>query len=215
MTKVAIIEDNNTMRKTLVELIDKTDGYKCVCACANSAEALVEVPRHNPDVALMDIHLPDESGIACTARLTADRPELQVIMVTVYADTDLIFQALKAGACGYILKRSRPEEIIEAVASVRAGGAPMTPEIARMVVRSFRAPSATPNVEGLTARESEILELLATGLSNKEIAHKAKISPGTARIHLGHIFKKLHVRCRTEAATKYLLKKQGGATDIG
>jgi DNA-binding NarL/FixJ family response regulator len=211
MTKVAIIEDNDTMRKMLVELINSEPEYRCVCACSSSGEALVEVPKHQPDVALMDIHLPDESGIACTARLTEKMPDLQVIMVTVYKDTDLIFQALKAGACGYILKRFRPEEIIQAIAEVRAGGAPMTPEIARMVVRSFwvpsSAPSAVPDANGLTTREAGILILLAEGLSNKEIAQKAKISPGTVRIHLEHIFKKLHVRCRTEAAAKYYRAK--------
>ena len=121
MTKVAIIEDNDTMRKMLVELINSEPEYRCVCACSSSSEALVEVPKHQPDVALMDIHLPDESGIACTARLTEKMPDLQVIIVTVYKDTDLIFQALKAGACGYILKRFRPEEIIRAIAEVRAG----------------------------------------------------------------------------------------------
>jgi DNA-binding NarL/FixJ family response regulator len=208
MTKVAVIEDNSTMRKMLVELVDSAPGYRCVCACATSKEALVEVPKHRPDVALMDIHLPDESGIACTARLTAKMPELQVIMVTVYKDNDLIFQALKAGACGYILKRFSPAEIIQAIAEVRAGGAPMTAEIARMVVRSFRAPSAQPDGNGLTSRESEILILLAEGLSNKEIAQKANISAGTVRNHLDHIFKKLHVRCRTEAAAIYFRKKK-------
>jgi len=215
MTTVAIIEDNPTMRKMLVELINSEPGYRCLCACSTSREAVIEVPKHRPDVALMDIHLPDESGIVCTARLTERMPELQVIMVTVYKDTDLIFQALKAGACGYILKRFRPEEIIQAIAEVRAGGAPMTSEIARMVVRSFRAPvaapstasSAAPDANGLTARESEILILLSEGLSNKEIAQKANITAGTVRIHLGHIFKKLHVRCRTEAAAKLFRKK--------
>jgi len=128
-------------------------------------------------------------------------------MVTVYKNTDLIFQALKAGACGYILKRFRPEEIIQAIAEVRAGGAPMTSEIARMVVRSFKAPSAALSSESLTSRESEILELLAQGLSNKEIAQKADITAGTVRIHLANIFKKLHVRCRTEAAAKYFRGK--------
>jgi DNA-binding NarL/FixJ family response regulator len=207
MTTVAVIEDNATMRKMLVELIDSTPGYRCVCACATSKEALAVVPKYQPNVALMDIHLPDESGIACTARLTQDMPALQVIMVTVYKDTDLIFQALKAGAIGYILKRFHPEEIIQAIADVRTGGAPMTPEIARMVVRSFRAPSPVPDAHGLTERESEILVLLAEGLSNKEIAQKASISAGTVRIHLAHIFKKLHVRCRTEAAAIYYRKK--------
>ena len=216
MTTVAIIEDSHTMRKMLVELIDSAPGYRCVCACATSREALVEVPKHQPDVALMDIHLPDESGIACTARLTEQMPKLQVIMVTVYKDTELIFQALKAGACGYILKRFRPDEILEAIAEARAGGAPMTSEIARMVVRSFRAPtaaaSAAPDANGLTSREAEILMLLAQGLSNKEIANKANISAGTVRNHLEHIFKKLHVRCRTEAVVKHL-RIQGEGTD--
>ena len=204
MTTIAIIEDNNTMRKSLVQLINGRPDFRCVCACSSSKEALVEVPKCRPDVVLMDIHLPDESGIACTAQLTEALPDLQVIMVTVYTDTDLIFRALKAGACGYILKRSRPEEIVQAVADVRAGGAPMTPEIARMVVRSFRGPSTVPNADGLTARELEILELLTEGLSNKEIAQKTRIAVGTVRNHLQNIFKKLHVRCRTEAAARYL-----------
>lgn len=203
MTTVAIIEDNSTMRKMLTELIDSAPGYHCVCACSTSKEALVEVPKWHPDVALMDIHLPDESGIVCTARLTEKMPNLQVIMVTVYQDIDLIFQALKAGACGYILKRFRPEEIIRAIAEVRAGGAPMTSEIARLLVESFRAPSVVPDA-GLTSREAEILALLAEGLSNKEIARKTSIAAGTVRNHLVNIFKKLHVRCRTEAAAKYL-----------
>jgi len=207
MTTVAVIEDNNTMRTMLVQLINSEPGYRCVCACSTSKEALVEVPKHQPDVALMDIHLPDESGIACTARLTEKMPDLQVIMVTVYKDTDLIFQALKAGACGYILKRFRPNEIIQAISEARAGGAPMTSEIARMVVRSFHTPSAAPDPNGLTTREAELLMLLAEGLSNKEIARKANITAGTVRIHLGHIFQKLHVRCRTEAAAKYFRRK--------
>src|SRR6185503_19243309 len=181
MTSVAVIEDNNTMRGVLMELINNAPGYRCICACSTSAEALYILPRHRPDVALMDIHLPDESGIACTAQLTQKMPGLQVIMVTVYKDTDLIFQALKAGASGYILKRSRPEEIIGAIAEVRAGGAPMTTEIARMVVRSFQGPSPGPDTDGLTSRESEILMLVAEGLSNKEIAQKANISAGTVR----------------------------------
>ncbi len=217
MTKVAIIEDHYTMRRMLVELIDSAPGYSCVCACSTAREAMLEVPKHQPDVVLMDSHLPDESGITCTARLTEMLPELQVIIVTVYKDIDLIFQALKAGACGYILKRFRPEEILRAIAEVRAGGAPMTSEIARMLVRSFRAPPASPSSAGdaigLTAREAEILTLLAEGLSNKEIAVKTNIAAGTVRNHLEHIFKKLHVRCRTEAAAKYLRIKQREADD--
>jgi DNA-binding NarL/FixJ family response regulator len=208
MTTVAIVEDDETMRGTLVELINSTPGYRCVCECSTAKEALIQIPKHKPGVALMDIHLPDDSGIACTARLTEIMPELHVVMVTVYTDTELIFQALKAGASGYILKRSQPGEIIQAIAEVCAGGAPMTSQIARMVVRSFRAPTTVPNAKGLTAREEEILELLTEGLSNKEIAQKTNIAAGTVHIHLGNIFKKLHVRCRTEAATKYLREKK-------
>jgi len=207
MTKVAIIEDNDAMRKMLVKLINRNPEYRCVCACPTSRKAIKEVPIHQPDVALMDIHLPDESGIVCTAQLTERMPNLQVIMLTAYNDTDLVFQALKAGACGFILKRSRPDEIIQALSEVRAGGAPMTRSIARMVVRSFRVPAPEPNNDGLTARETEVLELLVEGLSNKEIGQRMNIVAGTVRNHLEHIFKKLHVRTRTEAATKHLRKK--------
>lgn len=210
MKTVAIIEDNETMRNMLVELIDSRPGYRCVCACSTSKEALVEVVKHQPDVVLMDIHLPDQSGIACTAQLTEKLPDLQVIMLTVYNDTELIFQALKAGACGYILKRSHPDEIIHAINDVQAGGAPMTSSIARMVVRSFRTHAREPVTDGLTARETEILELLAEGLSNKEIAGCINVSAGTVRRHLENVFKKLHVRCRTEAAAKYLRTKESG-----
>lgn len=209
MITVAIIEDNSTMRKMLAELIDGTPGYRCVCACSTSKEALLVVPKHKPDVALMDIRLPDESGIVCTARLTEKMPGLKVIMVTAHKEAEIVFQALKAGAIGYILKRSRPEEIIQAIAEVRAGGAPMTNEIARMVVQSFRAPSAAPEA-GLTSREAELLELLTQGLSNKEIAQKTSISAGTVRNHLANIFQKLHVRCRTEAVVKHLRIRRGG-----
>ncbi|MGP8199296.1 MAG: response regulator [Limisphaerales bacterium] len=213
MTTVAIVEDNNITRKTLMELIDNAAGYRCVCACTTSKEAQVQIPKHCPDVVLMDIHLPDESGIACTARLTEKMPALQVIMVTVYKDIELIFQALKAGACGYILKRFSLDEILQAIAEVRAGGAPMTSEIARMVVRSFRAPlSGAGETDGLSTRETEILALLAEGLSNKGIAENLSISTGTVRTHLMHIFKKLHVRCRTEAAAKFFRAKQPGAS---
>lgn len=212
MTTIAVVEDDATMRNMLVELFNNTPGYSCLCACSTAREALLQIPKHRPHVVLMDIYLPDGSGIACTARLTEKMPDLQVIMVTVYKDTDLIFDALKAGACGYILKRFRPEEIIQAVAEVRSGGAPMTPEIARMVVRSFQTPPPTSEVEGLTPREAEILTLLAKGLSNKEIAAKLGVSAGTVRNHLANVFRKLHVRCRTEAAMKYIQLKHDGKT---
>ena len=206
MTKVAVVEDNGTLRNYLADLIAATPGHTCVCACASAEEALAVIPQHQPDIVLMDIHLPGESGIACTARLREKMPKVQVIMLTVYKDIKTIFQALKAGACGYLLKRANEKEILGAIAETRAGGAPMTSEIARMVVRSFMDPTSTrsPETEQLSGREMEILELLAEGLSNKEIGARLHISFGTVRTHLVHVYEKLHVRCRTEAAAMYI-----------
>lgn len=213
MTKVAIVEDNATFRQYLAQLIERTPGHRCVCACATAEIALKEIPQHQPDVVLMDIHLPGESGIACTARLREKTPAVQVIMLTVYKDIKVIFQALKAGACGYVLKRSNEKEVLHAIAEVRAGGAPMTSEIARMVVRSFLEPPAAPasDTAPLSPREMEILAQVAEGLSNKEIGARLHISFATVRTHLMHIYEKLHVRCRTEAAAKYLRSKPPGA----
>jgi RNA polymerase sigma factor (sigma-70 family) len=208
MTTIAIVEDDRTLRETLVELVDGTSGLRCVCACSSSKEALALVPKYLPDVVLMDIHLPGESGIVCTAKLTAQMPKLQVIILTIYKDIKLIFQALRAGASGYVLKRCPQEEILQAIADVRAGGAPMTGEIARMVVRSFKqAQVNSAATEDLSAREMEILVLLAEGLSNKEIAARLGVSTGTIRTHVEHILHKLHVRCRGEAAAKYFQSK--------
>ena len=214
MTKVAIVEDNATLRKYLVGLIGGTPGHKCVCACESTEEAILEIPKHRPNVVLMDIHLPGESGIACTVRLRAKMPDLQVIMLTVYKDIKMIFQALKAGACGYVLKRADKSEILEAIAEVRAGGAPMTSEIARIVVRAFAGSHQISTGEGtdqLSDREMEILALIAEGCPNKEIASRLFISGGTVRTHLMHIYEKLHVHCRTEAAAKYLRNNPASA----
>ncbi|MEY2428630.1 MAG: hypothetical protein QOJ40_1515 [Verrucomicrobiota bacterium] len=204
MTTIAIVEDNAIMRKTFRRWIDAAPDFQCVFACATAEEALVEIPLLKPEVVLMDIHLPGESGIACTARLKAELPAVQVIMLTVYRNQELIFQALQAGACGYLLKRSSPDELLKAVAEVRSGGAPMTSEIARMVVEAFQKKPAAITTDGLTQRESEILELLSEGLSNKEIADRVNISYDTVRSHLRHIYEKLHVRGRTEAVRMFL-----------
>jgi DNA-binding NarL/FixJ family response regulator len=213
MISVAIVEDNETVRQTLNELIEATPGFRCVCTCATGKEALVEIPRAKPDVVLMDIHLPGESGIVCTARLKERLPDLQVIILTVYKDIELIFQALKAGASGYLLKRAPTEDILRALKEVRSGGAPMTGEIARLIVQSFQTPSTRgSDMQGLTRRELEILELLAEGISNKEIATRIGISFETVRTHLGHIYEKLHVQGRTEAVTRFL--KSGPNLDL-
>src|SRR5215471_10617937 len=129
MTKVAIVEDNGTFRQYLAQLIEHTPEHKYVYTCPSAEAALAEIPRHHPDVVLIDIHLPDESGITCTARLRQKMPAVQVIMLTVYKDIKMIFQTLKAGACGYVLKRSGEGEVLEAIAEVRAGGAPMTAKL--------------------------------------------------------------------------------------
>jgi DNA-binding NarL/FixJ family response regulator len=185
--------------------VDSAPEYHCVCTCGDAEIALKEIPRLQPDVVLMDIHLPGESGIACTARLKSILPAIQVIVVTVYRDRDLLFQALKAGACGYLLKRSSPEELLRAIAEVRSGGAPMTGEIARMVVETFQKPALeAPTHLELSAREMEILALVAKGQTNKQIGPALGISYDTVRAHLRRIYEKLHVRCRTEAVLKYL-----------
>jgi DNA-binding NarL/FixJ family response regulator len=191
-TRIAIVEDNAMLRQCLADYIAATPGYQCVCTCRSAEEALVQIPPLKPDVVLMDIHLPGESGIVCTARLREKLPQVQVIMLT-------------AGACGYVLKRADEAEILKAIAEVRSGGAPMTAEIARMVVRSFmERPSGDDETAELSPRESEILALITEGLTNKEIGARLDISFSTVRTHLMHIFEKLHVRCRAEAAAKYM-----------
>jgi DNA-binding NarL/FixJ family response regulator len=216
MNTVALVEDNATIRNTFRQWIDAAPDFRCVCACASAEEALVEIPRHKPDVVLMDIHLPGETGIACTAQLKEKLPALQVIIVTVYRNHELIFQALQAGACGYLLKRSSPEELLKAISEVRSGGAPMTGEIARMLVEAFQKKPGNPGSDDeLTQREDEILILLAEGLSNKEIADRVKISYDTVRAHLRHIYEKLHVRGRTEAVRKYLTSPKAVTSKMG
>jgi DNA-binding NarL/FixJ family response regulator len=179
-----------------------------VCVCTTAEQALKEIPKRQVDIVLMDIQLPDISGIECTARLKQLLPTVQIIMVTVYEDTERIFKALRAGACGYLLKRCTPEELVSAIREVRQGGAPMSREIARKVIVSFQEPVTTAaEVEGLSPREREILELLAAGFPNKQIASRVGLTDGTVRWHLRHVYHKLHVRSRTEAALKFLSTK--------
>ena len=208
MTKIGIVEDNKVIRESLKEFVEAEAECGCVCLCATGKDALKELPRHRPDIVLMDIQLPDISGIECTARLKQLMPSAQIIIVTVYEDTERIFKALRAGACGYLLKRSTSQELVSAIREVREGGAPMSREIARKVILSFQEPvAATSEVEGLSPREHEILELVAAGLPNKEIASRVGLTDGTVRWHLRHVYNKLHVRSRTEAALKFLTSK--------
>lgn len=203
--KVAIVEDNTGIRENWAKLINQAPGFKCVCVCGSAEQGLKEIPPHAPDAVLMDINLPGISGIECTARLKACLPKVQILIVTVHADNDRVFSALQAGASGYLLKRTTPAELLEAISDVMRGGAPMTGEIARKVIASFqRADTPIAPGERLTRREEEILALLTHGYSNKEIADRINLSFDTVRTHLRHIYEKLHVRSRTEAATKYL-----------
>ena len=204
MIRVAIIEDSQTIRDSLMHFVQTDPECRCVFACATAEEALAGVAKHQPEVVLMDIQLPGLSGIECTARIKKILPAVQIIMVTVYEDTERISAALRAGACGYLLKRCTPAELVAAVREARMGGVPMPREIARKVIASFQQSQQTAaEVEDLRPSERKILELLAVGLSNKEIANRLGLSPGTVRWHLENIYGKLHVHSRTEAVLKF------------
>jgi DNA-binding NarL/FixJ family response regulator len=210
MTKIAIVEDNAIIRESLIEFAQADPECCCVCACATAEDALRIIPKHQPDIVLMDIQLPNLSGIECTAQLKQLLPSVQIVMVTVYEDTERIFKALRAGACGYLLKRRASKELISAIREIRQGGVPMSREIARKVIASFQNPvTASTEVEELSPREREILELLTQGFANKEIARRLGVNDGTVRWHLSHVYDKLHVRSRTEAALKFQSTKEG------
>jgi DNA-binding NarL/FixJ family response regulator len=202
--RVAVVEDSQGIREGWTRLLNAAPGFQCIGACPSGEEALKQLPALRPQVVLMDIALPGISGIECTRRLKSDLPEIQILMVTVHNDNDRVFQALQAGASGYLLKRTTPAELLASIRDLQAGGAPMTGEIARKVLETFRRPAPSGQAGQLTPREREILELLTQGLSDKEIACRLDISFDTARHHLRHIYEKLHVRCRTEAAMLYL-----------
>jgi DNA-binding NarL/FixJ family response regulator len=204
MTRVAIVEDQKLIRESLVDFVHTDPEFECVCSCSTAEEALKRLPRHQPEIVLMDIQLPNLSGIECASRLKQVIPTVKIIMVTVYEDTERIFKALRAGACGYLLKCCTPTELMSAVREVHQGGAPMSREIARKVIESFQTPTAAAaQVEELSTREMEILELLAEGHSNKQIASRLSLTEGTVRWHLWHVYNKLHVRSRTEAVLKF------------
>lgn len=202
MIKVAIVEDNKTTRESLETIVNMSPDFRCIRACASAEEALAVIPQLKPEVVLMDIQLPKMSGVECVTRLKEALPSTQVIMVTVYQDPDRIFRALRAGASGYLLKRATPDEILSAIRDVQQGGVPMSAEIARKVLNFFQTQQTGPELENLSPREREILDLIAPGYSNKEIADKLGISIESIRWHLKNIYQKLHVHSRTEAAAK-------------
>jgi len=205
VTDIAIVEDNAALGNGLRKIVESASDFRCLGVWTSAEEALKKIDAFRPQVVLMDINLPGMSGIDATARIKQHLPEIQVIMVTVYRDHDKIFAALKAGASGYLLKRSTPEEVRQSIRDVRSGGAPMSAEIARRVVEAFHQPLKSSDSDDmkLSKRETEILEHLSKGLANKEIADRLTISVETVRVHLRRVYEKLHVHSRTEAAMKF------------
>jgi DNA-binding NarL/FixJ family response regulator len=201
--RVAIVEDDLSWRANLEVLLGETEGLECVGSYGSGEAAVADLPRRRPQVVLMDINLPKMSGVECTRQLRALLPEVQIVMLTVYDDSDRIFQALQMGANGYLLKRASADEILQAIQDVHRGGAPMSAYIARKVVQSFQhqAPSTRPD-EVLSKRESEVLGYVSRGYSDKEVAEALGLTPATVRSYLKTIYGKLHVHSRTQAIAK-------------
>jgi DNA-binding NarL/FixJ family response regulator len=208
---VTIVEDNAAVCASLEQMLNATTRCRCLGTSRNGGQALRTIPRLRPDVVIMDINLPDITGIECTARLKQLLPRTQVLVLTVYNDSRQIFRALEAGASGYLLKRSLPEAIVQAVCDVHAGGSPMSAEIARKVVQSFQRPrEQADEIAALSPREMEILQMVTEGLATKEIADRTSVSYTTICTHLGHIYEKLHVHSRTAAAAKFIQAEKRG-----
>ena len=214
--KVALVEDQPKVRESWTQLINSFRDFTCICACATGEEALRTIPQAQPDVILMDIFLPRMSGIECTVRLKALLPQIQIVILTAMDDQELVFMALEAGADGYLLKRTKPSDLRTALLDVLGGGAPMTSQIARRVIESFRRKAKTRDESArLSVREEQILMLLSQGYSNKLIAGKLEISIDTVCSHLKHVFEKLHVSSRTEAVVRYMASKTPGQKPDG
>lgn len=209
--QVALVEDDPGVRSNLAAMLDSSPGFHCQAAYADGSAALKGIPAKRPDVVLMDINLPGMLGTECVSRLKSVVPGLPVLMLTVYDDSEQIFGSLMAGATGYLLKRTPKDKLLEAIREINAGGAPMSRQIARRVVRYFQELKQTPEmarrapeVETLTDREEQVLAHLAKGHAYKEIAGFMGISFETVRTHVRTIYEKLHVHSRTEATLKYL-----------
>ena len=202
--KVGIVEDERAARENWVKILNAHPKLTCVAACATGEDALKRLPDCQPDVILMDINLPGMLGIKCTALLKERLPAAYILMVTAFSNNDYIFESLQAGASGYLLKSKSSEEVTNSIIEVMEGGVPMTGQIARRVIEVFRkpVPQGQENPQ-LTPREQEILQWIAKGLSNKEIASQINTTVHTVGKHIEHIYEKLHVHCRTEAAAKY------------
>jgi len=201
---VSIVEDDAGMREILVDWINQAEGFRCVSNHASGESAMESIPKHKPQVVIMDINLPGINGVEAVRRLKPLVPAAQFVMLTVYEDEDHIFQALQAGATGYLLKHTIREELITALRDVSGGGSPMTTNIARKVVQAFtQATTPKPGVADLSARESEVLQLLARGYLYKEIADELKVAVPTVNTYIRRVYEKLHVRSRGEAVALY------------
>jgi DNA-binding NarL/FixJ family response regulator len=202
---VSIVEDNEQLRTTLARVLNRSEGFKCLSHYGDAESALQGLPRDKPDAVLMDINLPGMNGVECVRQLKQLLPATQVVMLTVYEDTENIFNALAAGASGYLLKRTKSAELLDALREVARGGSPMTTHIARKVVQSFQKAGPSPQpTENLSQREQEVLDCLAQGFLYKEIAEKLGISYETVHTYIRRIYEKLQVRTRTEAVAKFL-----------
>jgi DNA-binding NarL/FixJ family response regulator len=202
---LSIVEDKAEFSESLAKMLNQAEGFRCLHTYASAEDALAGIPGNPPDVVLMDINLPGMSGVECVRRLHTLVPKTRVLMLTVYENTENIYSALKAGATGYLLKRTSPAKLLEAIQDVVDGGAPMSSAIARKVVQSFQEMKAVDEkVESLSAREQEVLDMLAKGYLYKEISDKLQISLGTVRTYVRRIYEKLHVQSRTQAVIKYL-----------
>ena len=206
--KVVLVEDKPEVRDNWSKLINALPGFSCVRVCSSGEEALRVIPVVQPEIVLMDIFLPRMSGIECTAQLKEQLPKIQILILTAVEDDELVFMALQAGADGYLLKRTKPADLQAALQEVLRGGAPMTSEVARRVVESFRAAPKSPKLAvHLSTREEEVLILLSKGYANKEIADQMSLSVETVGSHLKHIYEKMHVRSRAEAVARYMTGK--------
>ena len=202
---VSIVEDNEQLRGTLARVLNRAEGFRCVSHYGSAEAALEGLVKDRPEVVLMDINLPGMNGVECVRQLKQAMPQAMVIMLTVYEDTENIFNALAAGASGYLLKRTKSAELLEAIKEVHRGGSPMTTHIARKVVQSFQKAGLSPQpTENLSQREQEVLDCLSQGFFYKEIAEKLGISYETVHTYIRRIYEKLQVRTRTEAVAKFL-----------
>ena len=208
--EVSIVEDDVKVRGSLARMVDSAEGFACVSQHPDAENALKEIPVSQPEVVLMDINLPGMNGVDCVRRLKELLPKIQVVMLTVYENTNIIFSALASGASGYLLKQSSPEQIIEALREVHAGGSPMTSHIARKVVASFqKIINPSHDYQKLSLREQQVIDQLARGYTYQEIADLLKISYATVHTPIRHIYEKLHVQTRTEAVTIHLQQLGG------